>query len=170
VVDRFSKEFAFAPTTKNITSKGTAELYRDYVWKHHGLPDSLVSDRGSQFASQLMIDLFKLLKIEKKMSTAYHPQTDGQTECVNCELGQYLHLFTTEKQDKWVEWLALAQFNFNNTRFSATGLTPFQLTKTFTPHLGFEPLSVKAPAAKDLANDMKANINHAKSTLECTRE
>jgi transposase InsO family protein len=170
VVDRFSKEVTFAPTTKTVTSKGTAELYRDYVWKHHGLPNSLISDRGPQFASQLMVDLLKLLKIEKKMSTAYHPQTDGQTERVNCKLGQYLRLFTAEKQDKWVKWLALAQFNFNNTRSSATGFTPFQLTKTFTPRLGFEPLSVKAPAAKDIADDMKANIEHAKSALERTRE
>jgi transposase InsO family protein len=163
VVDRFSKEVTFAPTSKTISSKGTAELYRDYVWKHHGLLDSLVSDRGPQFASQLMVDLLKLLKIEKKMSTAYHPQTDGQTERVNHELSQYLHLFTAEKQDKWVEWLAFAQFNFNNTRSSATGFTPFQLTKTFTPRLGFEPLCVKAPAAKELADDMKANIEYAKS-------
>ena len=76
VVDRFSKEVVFVPCTKEETAYSTAELFRDHVWCQHGLPDSVVSDRGSVFASNF-------LGIKRKMSTAFHPQTDGQTEWLN---------------------------------------------------------------------------------------
>jgi Integrase zinc binding domain/RNase H-like domain found in reverse transcriptase/Integrase core domain len=83
VVDRFSKEAAFIPCTKEETALSTAELFRDHVWCQHGLPSTVVSDRGSVFASQFLGELYKILGIKRQMSTAFHPQTDGQTERLN---------------------------------------------------------------------------------------
>ena len=80
VVDRFSKEAVFIPCTKEENALTTAELFRDHIWCQHGLPSSVVSDRGSIFASHFMGELYKILEIKRKMSTAFHPQTDGQTE------------------------------------------------------------------------------------------
>jgi len=90
VVDRFSKEVIFVPCTKEETALSTAELFRDHVWCQHGLPSSVVSDRGLVFASNFLGKLYRLLGVKRKMSTAFHPQTDGQTERLNREINQYL--------------------------------------------------------------------------------
>jgi len=83
VCDRFSKMSHFVATTEKTMVEGLARLFRDNVWKLHGLPESVISDRGPQFAAGLMKELNKMLGIETKLSTAYHPQTDGQTERTN---------------------------------------------------------------------------------------
>ena len=80
VVDRFSKESVFIPCTKEETALSTAELFQDHVWCQHSLPSTVVSDQGSVFTSQFLGELYKLLGIKRKLSTAFHPQTDGQTE------------------------------------------------------------------------------------------
>src|SRR6266568_5053175 len=99
---------------KMVTALIIAKLYCNHVWKVHGLPQLLISDHSPQFTAQLMKDLGKMLKIDLRMSTAFHPQMDGQMEWVNRDLQQYLRLFTAEKQGEWSEWLALAQFTYNN--------------------------------------------------------
>jgi len=73
----------FVATTERTSAEGLARLFRDNVWKLHGLPKSVVSDRGPQFATELMKELNKMLGIETRLSTAFHPQTDGQIERMN---------------------------------------------------------------------------------------
>ena len=90
VVDQFSKEVEFIPCTKSVSALDTAKLYLCYVWKYHGLSTGIVSDRGPQFALQVMKDICKTLGIQPRLSTAYHPQTDGQTERINRDPQQYL--------------------------------------------------------------------------------
>ena len=97
-------------------------------------------------------DLCKRLGITPKLSTAHHPQTDGQTEVMNREVQQYLHLFCAEEQDQWSDWLGLAQFAINNRQHSATKVSPFQLTRTYAPRMGMEPCVVKAPAAEEFTD------------------
>ena len=79
--------------TTKITAEVMAKLYRDHVFKLHGLPNKIIHDRGTQFEAKMMKELYKLLDIQGNPSTAYHPQTDGQTERVNQELEQYLRLY-----------------------------------------------------------------------------
>jgi len=98
VVDRFMKIVHFIPTTEKTLAEGLARLFRDNVWKLHGLPKSIVSDRGPQFAAGIMWELNRMLGIKSKLSTAFHPQTDGQTERVNQELEQYLRMFIDHRQ------------------------------------------------------------------------
>jgi hypothetical protein len=80
VVDWLTKTMVAIPTYSNITTNGVARLFRDHVWSKHGLPEVIISDRGPQFVSQFMKDLMKLLGIKGNPLTAYHLQTDGQTE------------------------------------------------------------------------------------------
>ena len=80
VVDRFLKEVVFVLCTKEETAYSTAELFRDHVWCQHGLPSTMVSNRGSVFASNFLGELYKLSGIKRKMSTVFHPQTNGQME------------------------------------------------------------------------------------------
>ena len=93
VCDCFSKMAHFIATTEKTSAEGLAKLFRDHIWKLHGLPKSIISDRGVQFAAGMMKELNSLLGIQTKLSTAYHPQTNGQTERVNQELEQYLRVF-----------------------------------------------------------------------------
>ena len=127
----------------------TAKLYLFHIWKDHGLPRTIVSDRSPQFASQVMTDLCKRLGISPKLSTAHHPQMDGQMEVMNQEVQQYLWLFCAKEQESWLDWLGLAQFAINNRQHSATKFSPFQLTCTYTPHMGVEHRVSKAPAAAE---------------------
>jgi transposase InsO family protein len=85
VVDSLTKCAHFIPMHTNINTEGTALLFLKEVWKHHGTPRAVVSDRGPQFVAAFTHELYKLLGIKLATSTAYHPQTDSQTECVNQE-------------------------------------------------------------------------------------
>jgi len=114
IVDRFTKMIRLKATTTNISSEGIAKIYRDKIWKIHGVPRTILSNREPQFASKFMEDFTKVLGIKRKMFMAYHPQTDGQTERINQEIGTFLRHYVNYKQDDWTEWLAMAEFAYNN--------------------------------------------------------
>jgi len=90
IVDRFMKMIRLKATTTNILSEGIAKIYRDKIWKLHGVPRKILSDRGPQFASKFMEEFTKVLETKRQLSMAYHPQTDGQTERINQEIGTFL--------------------------------------------------------------------------------
>jgi len=125
VCDRLSKITHFVATMEGTSAEGLARLFRDNVWKLHGLPESVVSDRGPQFVAELTKELNWMLGIKTKLSTAFHPQIDGQTERMNQELEQYLQLFVEHRQKDWPEWLAAAEFAVNNKVYTATKVSPF---------------------------------------------
>jgi hypothetical protein len=125
VVDRLSKMAHFIPCRSDVDSAGTAALFRDWVFKYHGLPTSLISDRGTTFKSMFSRSLCEMVGISQKLSTAFHPQTDGQTERINAILEQYLRGYCNYQQDNWSDLLTMAEFAYNNTISSTTGLTPF---------------------------------------------
>jgi len=126
VVDRLTKMAHFIPTTEKTTAGGLARLFRDNVWKLHGLPESIISDRGPQFAAGVMRELNEMLGIDSKLSTVFHPQTDGQTERMNQELEQYLRMFIDHRQEQWPEWLGTAEFAYNNKIQTSTKVSPFK--------------------------------------------
>src|SRR6266705_524252 len=112
-----------------------------------------------------MTELYRLLGIEAATSTAYHPQTDGQTERVNQELEQYLRLFIGERQDNWSALLPLAEFAYNNHVHTSTQQTPFLLDTGRHPQMGFEPEQPPSrfETVNELTNRMKHTLEEAKS-------
>jgi len=138
VVDRLTKMVHFIPTTEKTSAEGLARLFRDNVWKLHGLPESIILDRGPQFAAGLMRELNEMLGIKSKLSMAFHPQTDGQTERVNQELEQYLRMFIDHRQEQWPEWLGTAEFAYNNKAHSSTRTLPFKANYGQDPRMGFK--------------------------------
>ena len=90
IVDRFTKMIRLKAVTTSISSEGIAKVYRDEIWKIYGVPRTILSDRGPQFASKFIEDLTKVLGTKRKLSTAYHPQTNRQTERINQEIGTFL--------------------------------------------------------------------------------
>lgn len=137
-VDRFTKMALFVPTSTTITSKDLSHLLLRHVISKHGVLTDLVSDRGAKFTSSFWRSLSEALGIEQSLSTAYHPESDGQTERVNQILEQYLRLYVNYDQSNWNKWLPLAEFAYNNTPHSSTTLSPFYANKGYNPTLEIE--------------------------------
>jgi hypothetical protein len=128
VVDKLSKRAYYIPTTTNVTAPEVAKLYFKYVVKNgHGIPESIVSDRDARFTSLFWKSLWDLLDTKLRMSTAHHPQTDGQTENMNKTLEQILRAFCGAKQDDWDELLPYAEIAYNSAKNLSTGFSPFYL-------------------------------------------
>ncbi|KAE9349451.1 hypothetical protein PR003_g5887 [Phytophthora rubi] len=123
-VGRFSKMVHLAPVAAEVTADESAELFLDLVFRHHGLPESIVSDRDPRFTSAFWTRLFALLGSRLLMSTAAHPETDGQTERVNRVLEDVLRSYATYFAS-WSSFLPMAVFALNNSTHASTGLTPF---------------------------------------------
>ena len=138
VCDRMTKMAHFISTTEKTSAEGLARMFRDHVWKLHGLPESIVSDRGAQFAAGLMRELNRMLGIETKLSIAFHPQTDGQMERTNQELEQYLRMFIDHRQEQWPDWLGTAEFAYNNKVNTLTKVSPFRANSGRDPRMGFK--------------------------------
>ncbi|MBW0488653.1 hypothetical protein O181_028368 [Austropuccinia psidii MF-1] len=120
IVDRFSKMAFFIPTLSKIPSLDLAHLFINSIFSKHVLPSSIVSDSGSLFVSYFWTNPFQQLKISKDLSSAYHPERNGQTEWFNQILEQYLWMYVSYHQDDWKTWLLLAEFAYNNSDHSST--------------------------------------------------
>jgi len=125
IVDRRSKMAHFIPCNESITAEGTAKLVFNNIVCKHGVPQSIVSDRGPQFKSLFWKKLWELLGTKVNLSTAYHPQTDGQSERVNQTLEQYLRCFAAYEQNDWSDLLPSAELAYNNSINESIGMSPF---------------------------------------------
>ena len=128
-----SKGIVLIPCHKTIDALQTAQLYHQHVYRRFGLPTSIISDRGPQFASKVFQTLCSRLGIKSKMSTAYHPQSDGQTERANQEIEAYLRIYCASQPQNWVDSLADIEFVHNSQVHSVTKATPFHIIQGFTP-------------------------------------
>jgi hypothetical protein len=150
-----------------ITSSGVASNLWKNVFKDVGIPEKIISDRGPQFVSNFMKELCRLLKIERNPSTAYHPQTDGQTERTNQEVEQYLRSYVNYRQTNWASWLPMAEFSYNNRIHSATGYSPFYLNYGRHPNTEGEiELSGKVPAVDKFVEELEKVRKDAGKSLE----
>ena len=171
VCNRFSKMSHFVAITEKTTAEGLARLFRDNVWKLHGLPESVILDRGLQFVAGLTKELNKMLGIETKLSTAYYPQTDEQIERTNQELEQYLRIYVNYRQKNWSEWLATAEFAFNNKVHTVTKSSLFQVNYGRELRIGFDIRKKrKNEKAEEFAKEMKEKHKEARVALTKSQE
>ena len=110
------------------------------IWKLHGLLEEVINNRGPQFVLNFMWGLSETLGIKVTASMAYHLQTDGQTEDVNQEVEQFLHLFVNQRQDNWYDWISIAEFAYNDQVHTSTQASLFVLDAGHNPQLRFEPI------------------------------
>jgi transposase InsO family protein len=142
VVDLFSKYSHFIALKHPYTALCIAKLFMLHIYHLHGLPTTLVSNRDKVFTSNFWHELFRLAGVELRMSSAYHPQSDGQTERVNQCMETYLRCFANALPTKWYDYLHLAEFWYNTTWHSALQQTPFYVLYGHSPRqLGIDASS-----------------------------
>ncbi|KAK3569999.1 hypothetical protein QTP86_008426 [Hemibagrus guttatus] len=132
VVDRFSKSCRLLPLKGPPTALETAELIFNHVFRYFGIPEDIVSDRGPQFVSRVWRAFLTRLGVAIRLSSGYHPQTNGQTERKIQEISRYLRTFCHSHQNSWSQYLGWAEYAQNSLRQPSTGLTPFQARESGT--------------------------------------
>ena len=173
IVDRLTKMVHYEPVKVTIDAPGLAEVIIDVVVRHHGLSDSIISDRRAIFTSKFWSSLCYFLEVKRRLSTAFHPQTDGQIKRQNNIIEAYLRAFVNFKQNDWARLLLMVEFAYNNAKNASTCHMPFELNCGYHPRISYEenvnPRS-KSKSADDLANDLRKlmivcreNLQHAQN-------
>ena len=141
-----------------IDALGLAKVIIDVIMRHHGLPDSIVTDRGSLFTSKFWSSLCYFFGIKRRLSNAFHPQINGQTKRQNSTIEAYLQAFVNFEQNNWARFLPMAKFTYNNAKKTSTGHTPFKLNCGYHPCVSYEedldPRS-KSKTAEELFSELR---------------
>ncbi len=158
IINRLTKMVHYEPVKVAIDTLGLAEVILDVVIRHHDLPNSIVSDRGSVFTSKFWSSLCYFLGIKQRLSTAFQSQTDGQTERQNSTIEAYLQAFVNFEQNDWAKLLPMAKFAYNNAKNASTSHTPFELNCGFHPQASYKKdvtLCSQSKSADKLAAELK---------------
>jgi transposase InsO family protein len=166
IVDRIMKQAIFIPCYTTDKAIDLAKQYVQHVFSKHGVPFSITSDRGKLFVSEIWKEICDMLDIKLALSTAYHPETDGQTERVNQILEQYLQCYVAYLQDDWSELLPLAEFAYNNTPQDSIGMTPFFANKGYHPVINVDIAKVEGAKAPEIAQDWTTLNEYLKKHLQ----
>jgi hypothetical protein len=158
-IDRFTKMCHLVPCLKTTDAPEFTRLFLDNVIRLHGIPESVVSDRGSIFTSHFWNSLASMMNMKRRLSTAFHPQTDGQTERMNQTAEQYLRIYCNYQQDNWTSLLSLAEFAYNNAHQPTIDCSPFYANYGFHPKftINLRSPSTSVPAAKALAENLRSH-------------
>ena len=170
VVDRLTKYAHFVAYESPANAEYVAKLFFANVFKYHGLPREIISDRDSRFTGKFWSTLFALMGTNLKFSSSYHPQTDGQTERTNQILEDYLRHYVSLGQKDWSQYLDIAEFSYNLHKQDSTGFSPFELNYGFQPlspgDLMALPLASIVPSANIAMNRWSTRLNQAKEAME----
>ncbi len=174
IVDHLTKQSLFIPTHDSINSPELTQLFLTHVFSKHGMLSLVTSDWGSEFISHFFQSLSKLLWMELHFMSGYHLEGDGQTECLNQVLEQYLQAYMNYQQDDWLSLLLLAEFAYNNAMNKMTGVSLFFANKGYHPSIVVEPdVQVSSTGAQcfisgldDLHAELKQSIVKAQECYQ----
>jgi transposase InsO family protein len=169
VIDRLTKRSISIPCHKTVTAKDVARMFIEHVYRHKGLPLTIVSDRGPQFISDFWSELCKILGIKLKLSTADHAQTDGQTEIMNQYMALRLRPFVSYFQDDWSEWLPIIDFAGAILEHESIGLSPFMVECGYEPRMSFDwqELPENLPPRERLSREEARTIGRRMEEIWC---
>jgi len=171
VVDRLSKMAHFTAMKDSYSAKDVAKLFFTSVFRLHGLPSSIVSDRDSRFTGSFWRELMERIGTKLNMSTSFHPQTDGQSERTIRTLILYLRTYINFDQRNWEDLLPAAEFAYNSHRHASTSFSPFELCYGFLPKTvslvprGQSDTELKNASAEEISSKIQSLINRAKDRL-----
>ena len=158
IVNRLTKMVHYKPVKITINAPGLAEVIINVIVRHHGLPDSIVTNRGSLFISKFWSSLYYFLGIKQKLSTTFHPQTDSQIEKQNSNMEANLQAFINFEQNNWAWLLPMVEFAYNNAKNASTGHTSFKLNCGYHPRVFYkenlDPRS-KSKTAEELSSELR---------------
>ena len=135
VVDQLTKQVLFILTIRSLDATMLAELFTKHVFSKHGIPSHITFNRETEFVSKFFRSLANVLDMRLHFTSGYHPEADGQTECTNQTLKQFLRIYCNYQQLNWSQLLPLAKFVYNNTLLSTTGISPFYTNKGYHPKM-----------------------------------
>jgi hypothetical protein len=167
VVDRMTKMAHFIALSHPYSVQSVAQAFMENIFKLHGPPISIVTDRDRIFTSHMWQKVFKSLNVKLKMSTAHHPQTDGQTERVNQCLESYLRSMVFQEPTKWASWLAMAEWWYNTSHHTAIKMSPFQALYGYAPPMISE-IALPGPEeteARDFLQEKQLMLDRLKVNL-----
>jgi hypothetical protein len=170
IVDSFSKYSIMVLCSSKVTAKDIANLFLEHVWKRHRFPEKTVSDRGPVFKNKYIKALYKRLGIKAHFSSAYHPQSDGQTERMNPGIKQFLRAYAGMYQRDWVKWLPMAEFSYNNAVHSATGTSPFRCLYGRDPVMTPTKIVMEVPEANNMADTLQRIWDKTSVALKMAKE
>jgi hypothetical protein len=165
IVDRLTKMAIYLPCRKDVDSPELARMYFEEVICKHGVPSNIVTDRGSRFPSRFLNRVCSHLCIDHRLSTSFHPQTDGQTERQNQTMEQCLQAFATYEQDNWVDLLPLAIFSYNNSMHVTTRLTRSFANYGYHPEMHFKPPKNARFRSERAADERLGKLQAARNRL-----
>ncbi|KAJ9531304.1 hypothetical protein QJQ45_006755 [Haematococcus lacustris] len=167
IVDRLTKMVHLARTWERMTAVQYAKLFVDNVFRLHGWPDSIVSDRGPNLNNnRFFVELAALLQVDLDLSSAYHPQTDGQTERMNRVIEEMLRHYIRPDQKDWAEHLPLVEFAINNAKQESTRCTPFYLNYGYHPRVAeLLDLPQRVPQAHEFVANARQAVEQARQCL-----
>ena len=166
ITDTFSKASIFIPCNETINAEQMAKLYATYILPHYGLPRHIISNHDPRFTSAFSRELCCTLGISQNISTAYHPQTDGQSERTNQHLEQYLQIFIDYHQQNWASLLPLAQYTLNAWPNATTKKAPFELILGHIPKVHQSARPFKSPSVENQLQQLKQACEEAKEVLQ----
>jgi hypothetical protein len=180
IIDRLSKQAFSIPCFKTTTAKDMARLYIQNIYRIRGAPESIVSDRGPQFISDFWDEFCRILGVQLRLSTAFHPETDGQTEIMNQYLAQRLRPFTNYYQDNWSDLLPIMDYAQLTLPHESIGMSPFELLYGHPPRTSFDWKRPQEPAtarerlnrdeARELARTMHQGWETARTIMQQSQE
>ncbi|QRW23180.1 Retrotransposable element Tf2 protein [Rhizoctonia solani] len=165
IVDSFTKYVILVECSKKLKAPELADLFLRHVWKHYGMPEKTISDRGRVFNNKFLKALYQRLGIDPHFSLAYHPQSNGQTERVNPTVEHFLRAYSGVNQKDWVKWLPMAEFAYNNAVHSSTGKSPFKALYGWEPSLTPSNVPTDVPKADNLATQMEEQWREIEAAL-----
>lgn len=171
IADWLTKRAHFFRTTDNVTSTEVANIFYKHIFKLHGLPQQIISDRGTQFAAKVFQEFCQKLGIRSSMSTAYHPETDSQTERINQVLEQYIRMFCNHCHSDWERFLSTAEFSYNNASHESTKLSPFFVETGWNPRMAPDAIGeLENPSLEDLFFERTEAQEQAQAALTLAAE
>lgn len=170
VVCRLTKMVHFIQGKTTDTSRDLAKHFLHNIFRPHGLPNDIVSDRGPTFTSNWWKIFLEMLRIKPNLSTAFHPQSDGQTERVNQSLEAHLRHFCNDLQNDWVDLLPLAEFAHNSTYHSTIGMTPFFANYGYHPRMTMTSDDTPIPSLDERLNTIKRAHRMAQNSIRKANE
>ena len=173
IVDRLSKMMHCFPVHTTITGAGVAKLYLDNIFRHHGMPQDVVSDRDPRFTGVFWRELWRLLGTRLAMSVSNHPQTDGQTERANRTLQDILRAMVNDNQSDWDQHLIKAEFAYNNSVQASTGHTPFYLNYGQHPRMPMTSVAegaTRVPAVLEMLSELRTGLTKTKENIKKSQE